>query len=685
MIIRSHSVTTLASGLSPMQERLLRSEHFVRLVSAPTGSGKSYAFMRAVLEEEAQILFIVPTKRLLQNLIEDAREQTRAHLRSRGLNEKQCTAWIDERIIEWSGNQTSDGRERLGTVRAQQLLASSGHLGGQVIFAIPEVVVHLISGLRITGASTITPFSYVRRFDHIVFDEFHTIDDRAFGLACLTSLLAVTERQGKVSLLSATPIDVTGVLAQAGVGRDDVETISEEILDGHPPGHRPIHGNVSLSLEPRALPDLVELNIDTVRASTGDGRTMILIYDSLQRLQQHEPRLRSLLIGAGLDDKSILAINSLDDSRRRVGEPRRGRRYEDPRDYDVLLCTSTVEVGVTFRSKLMFMEPGFGPASFVQRVGRVSRGADDGQVIVSLPERTQERRAWTRRIRDIIDQNAQLTIQEFTARILQDAKKQLEPTRKESDTDVSALGAALPCYRRASWRGAFWAALFIVAIRRGMRVQKEARSRLYDISPGIVKFVDARIHEILSVDTVNDNLREQSQPHRRWVHALLASALTYRDIGATVRVVDPNGDSALVTESFLRRATDILDRHVVHEEDGEWTIHLTSRGLKEEMRDSPGRNEIQRMTLYVHSPIGGEDFTLSITEWERGTEQLNTRLVEEWRYRFERFIPAPGEAVVDPRRKVMRAATALVEKLGRPPLDEDFDDFEDSAESALFA
>ena len=72
MIIRAHSVPMLANGLSPMQERLLRSDKFVRLVSAPTGSGKSYAFMRAVLDENARVLFIVPTKRLLQNLIEDA-------------------------------------------------------------------------------------------------------------------------------------------------------------------------------------------------------------------------------------------------------------------------------------------------------------------------------------------------------------------------------------------------------------------------------------------------------------------------------------------------------------------------------------------------------------------------------------------------------------------------------------
>ena len=97
----------------------------------------------------------------------------------------------------------------------------------------------MISGIRITGASTVNPFLYLRRFDHIVFDEFHTIDDRSFGLACLFSLLAVAERRGKVSLLSATPIDVTKVLERLGVGAGEIEQISEEIVAGHPAGTSP--------------------------------------------------------------------------------------------------------------------------------------------------------------------------------------------------------------------------------------------------------------------------------------------------------------------------------------------------------------------------------------------------------------------------------------------------------------
>ena len=88
------------------------------------------------------------------------------------------------------------------------------------------------------------------------------------------------------------------------------------------------------------------------------------------------------------------------------------------------------------------------------------------------------------------------------------------------------------------------------------------------------------------------------------------------------------------------------------------------------------------MTLYVHSPLGDGDFTLSIAEREKGTDQLNARLVDEWRHRFGHMVPAPRESVTDPRMKVMRAATALVERLGRPPLDEDY---EDAEAGAMFA
>ena len=683
MIIRAHSVPILPSGLSPMQERLLRSEKNVRLVSAPTGSGKTYTFIKGVLDEDARVLFIVPTKRLLQNLIDDARRQALEWFRNCGWSDEQIEAWRDERITEWSGNQATESGESRKAARARQFLTGKGLSGGQIIFAIPEVVVQMISGVCVAGASAINPFLYVRIFDHIIFDEFHTIDDHSFGLACLLSLLAVSERQGKVSLLSATPIDVTKVLECFNVGPDKIETIDETVVAGHPSGNRPIHGNVTVSLQACSVPESLSHSIDAVRASIADCRTVILIYDSLERLKKDEPKIREILAAIDVPKEKILLINSIDDSVRKLGDLPRVRRYANPHEYDVLLCTSSVEIGVTFNSSLMFTEPGYDLASFVQRVGRVARGALNGQVIVSLSNQTRLRHAWTRRVAAVIERDDEMEVQAFIAEILRDARCRFEPARNETASGLLMDDAATGFYRRASWRGVFWAALFIVALRRSkMTVQRAACIRLGEIAPPVFRFVEAKIREILSVDIVNVNLRRHAQPHRRWVDALLASALTYRDIGATITVVDPGGKRRTTTESFLRRATDILGRHIILDEDGGRVVNLLSRTLDEEIQISCREQDLQRLTLNVKSPIGENGFSLSIMEHEKGTEQLYRRLVEEWRSHFGEYIPLSEVPTEDPRKRVMGAATDLIERLGRPPLDEDF---EDAGESALFA
>ena len=658
-----------------MQERLIGSAKHVRLVSAPTGSGKSYAFMRAVLDEDAHVLFIVPTKRLLQNLIDDARDQAREQLQNLGWDDGRTQTWIDEQIIEWSGNQAETAHESLSATRTGEVLNPGAHSSGRVIFAIPEVVVTMLSGIRIKGAGAINPFLYLDQFDHVVFDEFHTINDRAFGLACLLSLIAIEEKQGKISLLSATPIDVTSVLQVAGVDPEHIDWISEEIIDGHPPRHRQIHGDVVLSRRECSLSESVRLNIDDVRASITEGRTVIVIYDSLRQLQKDEPDIRRTLIEAGVGETRILTISSLDDSERKPGQPKRGHRYADPRKYDVLLCTSSVEIGVTFDSDLMFTETGHNLASFVQRVGRVARGAYNGNIIVSLSEDRKRRSAWTRTIATIIEEEEELDVQTFTAKLLKNERNRMEPTRKEREADPTTDTASIPFYRRTSWRGAFWAALFIIAVTRTkMTVQKEARNRLGKIAPKAVGFINAKIGEILSVDVVNDNLRRNHQPHKRWVDALLKSALAYREIGETIQIVDPNGTRHTATESFLRRATNILNRYIsCDDDDGQRTVTLLSRTLKEEIRAFTGEGDTQRLTWDVLSPIGFDSFSISIHEWEKDTEHLYMRMVGAWHHQFDRLIRRqPGEDD-DPRKKVIGAATTLIERLCRPPLNENYD------------
>ena len=102
----------------------------------------------------------------------------------------------------------------------------------------------------------------------------------------------------------------------------------------------------------------------------------------------------------------------------------------------------------------MFMEPGFGLASFMQRVGRVSRGADNGQVIVSLSEDRRNRHAWTRIIKKVIEDHEELDVQTFTANILRDVQRRLQPTRKEAETDLTTDSSTVPFYRRHYLGGA---------------------------------------------------------------------------------------------------------------------------------------------------------------------------------------------------------------------------------------
>ncbi len=684
MIIKAHSVPTDAStGLSPMQTCLLRSDQPVRLVAAPTGTGKSFAFMQAVLIHHAHVLFIVPTRRLLQNLVQGAYAESTQHFRKQGWSEDQIEAWQHSHIVDWSGNQLADRDDTLYALRARQLLDAGGPGQGRILFAIPEVVVRMCAGIPVAGAATVTPFTYVRQFDHVVFDEFHTIDDRAFGLAALFAMLAVSEGRAKVSLLSATPVDVRGIFARMGVAAEHVELIEERVQTGHPPGHRPIHGDVEIALLDCELVESVTRHLSAVRKSIDQGNAVIIIYDSLYRLQQEEVKVRQALGAAGVEDRHILNINSLDDSERKAGESRRGHIYADPNEYQVLLCTSSVEIGVTFRSTLMFMEPGFNIAGFVQRVGRVARGATAGQVLVSLSTRRRERDQWVRDMADLVEDNSFLTVQEFAEGLLRASRHRWEPAQGELTWEPESGSRVPNFYQRPSWRGVYWASLFMSALlRHRMLVQKGAANRLRDIAPKYFWFVDSRIRTILAVERVNQDLPTNKQPHRQWIHTLLQGALAYRDIGASIEVIDPDGSSHTVTESFLRRNTTLLQQHITQEGDSGPVIYLQGRTLKHELAASGGSQIDQNVTWYILSPIDQRSFPLVLKDRDTRTNAIYTRLVSAWQQHFEKFLQS-GLPPDDPQATVLAAATDLVKVLGKPPLDEIYED--GIGESAMFA
>lgn len=109
-------------------------------------------------------------------------------------------------------------------------------------------------------------------FDHIVFDEFHTIEARGFGLAALFAKLASVTTEfntigygrAKISLLSATPLTSFPTLQALGVPDSEIAEIKEVLTDQS--NDRALHGDVRLVLEKSAsMPMVVATYLDAIQ------------------------------------------------------------------------------------------------------------------------------------------------------------------------------------------------------------------------------------------------------------------------------------------------------------------------------------------------------------------------------------------------------------------------------------
>ena len=478
--------------LSPLQQALLDDSRRVRIASAPTGAGKSYAFLRAVAQREQRVLFIVPTRRLAQNLaagfINDlVREQGWPSVKA----EAKVAMWSSDQRLELRARQV----EHIGGYRLRQMQAlDDTREGGEIIFAIPEVVSHLLLQRRIeTGQAGLGIFDLLNVFDHLVFDEFHTIEARGFGLAALCARLAsVPFGRARVSFLSATPLSIRPVLERLGVAAADIAELEEAVSDIG----RPLHGDVVLNLsEAPSLAALVEEQQTAVAAEIAAGRQVVLIYNALADLQRERFVLAPLFDQIGIARERVLVINSIDDSRRE-GATSLGfhaGRKQNPDDFSILIATASVEMGVTFRAaNLLFMEPGFSPLGFLQRYGRAARRGADGQVWVRTDEVMRKRQPWIRELWTwaTTRRGQRAGITELTTLLSREAREHF----KAGDSEQPRYFGQLP-NRAAFTAGLYWNALLRHESNRGPR-----REHLLQHQPASARMIYALLQSVRQME-----------------------------------------------------------------------------------------------------------------------------------------------------------------------------------------
>ncbi|RKZ40314.1 MAG: DEAD/DEAH box helicase [Gammaproteobacteria bacterium] len=576
--IAAHGVESVTNdGLSWLQNQLLTCEKPVRIADAPTGAGKSFAFQQGMIKYEHRVLFIVPTKRLAQNLI-------RGLLDDLVKSESEGGAGWDKqkaqnKVSLWSSDGTQklrdEGITKIGVHRVRELFKlDETREGGEMIIAVPESVNYILLRdvkFRSNGQTDVGIFHFLNAFDHIVFDEFHTIQARGFGLAAIFAKLAAALWQdgkkvrAKISFLSATPINIMPVLKKLDIEETLIESLSEKTGSTG----RIIHGDVQLQLANiDSLPALMHQQTDAIRTQIAKGRQTVVIYNKLEDLQRQINELEQAVLAAGIAPENGLLINSIDDSRadlKKIGRFTVGRN-QNPLDFDLLITTSSVEMGVTFKADLLLIEPGFEAMNFLQRYGRVARGNYQGQVFMRFDEAFADNKPWLRELWAwyIKNDKKRLKINSLTDILCQTVAK-----RFKDGTQNQAK-----YYARLSNRAVYTAGLYWHVIMNHFTSNRYRQTHLKRYRPKVAQVISRQLYEVRKMAT-SDRFKEAVES---WCQRFEQETITLRDIEPRIRIIDGEGQYFTVPQHLLQRATDIVERFpMIYGKDGIQEIRIAGK------------------------------------------------------------------------------------------------------------
>lgn len=644
--VARHYVAQQANGLSPLQQSLLDEPRRVRIVDAPTGAGKTYAFQKALLQQQ-RLLFIVPTRRLAQNiaigLIDDLVKQAGW---SRELAQR--------KVQIWSSDQTAVLREQgvnhIGGYRLQQMRElAPAHDGGEMIVATPETVSQLLNRPWLTlGQAGDSVFDFLDNFDHIVFDEFHTIEARGFGLAALFAKLAtVSTEQGevgygcaKISLLSATPLAICPVLEKLGIASEHIAELHETITTQG----RPLHGDVRLDLLDMVnMPAVLQHCASQVQAEVKQQRQVVIIYNALANLRRDLPQLAQQFQALGIAAQQVLVINSIDDSGHNA-ESSYGfavGRQQDPDQFSILIATASVEMGVTFRAaNLMLMEPGFAPMNFLQRYGRAARRGEDGAVYVRVDETLRQRQPWLRNLQHWVEEHQAQTVS------IHELSQQLSASTQTRFSESETLYFGSLSQQAVYTSGLYWQVLL-----QHSSNQKHRGKHLRQHQPASSKHCYQLLQQLATMEADED----YQQAARHWRELLFQQALQLRDIGKRICVIEGDGRRLQVDHVWLQRETDIPQTLPLQTTaDGKEEYFQLQGELDDYLLDNKNRAQRQLSVYFPHSQCPAE-------------LKADNSLLREWLALLKNLRDPDTEYAWDDHPKAMQAAEKLVSLSGLIP------------------
>lgn len=327
--------------------------------TAMTGDGKSLAGLLPLLVRNRHTLTLYPTNELLRDQFVSA-----GHT---------LPAWDKQRSAEHIG--------MLFGARLDEL-AEEAEYGQRGNHVAAELMSHQLVLSNPDIFHAILQFSYqhgrapewlsgqlIQQFSQLTFDEFHIFDAPQVA-AVLTGLLYLYEQKGSLPLktlfLSATPGDVLLPLLDKAGFSGRIRMIAGEYLhdsSADPQHWRQILQPVTISFSDQKIVDWLDAHLeDRLLAffrAHGKGAKGAIIVNSVAMahhlLDILQPRLAqfhlTVLPNTGLTGRATKA---------------------DSRNADLLIGTSTVDVGVDFQINFLLFESS-DAGNFIQRLGRLGR------------------------------------------------------------------------------------------------------------------------------------------------------------------------------------------------------------------------------------------------------------------------------------------------------------------------
>lgn len=338
------------------------------IITAPTGTGKSYAFPFPVINAKnnpapfdvgkVRGLIVLPTNALIDELCENF-SRTYPFLNIKKITGKSLDEFAVKGFDRWA--------------KVLELCKGDADL----IITNPDIINYAMHGgyhqnaWQSTGRKEF--HNFLECFGYIVFDEYHLYDESQIAniltLIYLRDIFLQENSKVKYFFVSATPERaLKDILINKGYV---VEEVIEQIIE-QSDSSRAIHGYIDVDFcHSINQMSIIDEYMDEIKKIIDSNKRVLIVLDKLNEVQ-----ILSAQLAEQFPNKVIFQSTGY--------TPKDERQQDKINEANIIVATNKAEVGVNYNVEFCIMQSGKYYQNLVQRFGRVARGNLDGKVVIML-------------------------------------------------------------------------------------------------------------------------------------------------------------------------------------------------------------------------------------------------------------------------------------------------------------